>query len=128
MRSTPNCSRAPCSPRSRRRTRASPQTGASAARNFFAGASGNGRTAIRQILRAARRMAQKRNRIERARSRYDNREWVVARRARTKHLIERGGLVAKARLVELADDDPALLLGAFLDLAHHLPNGSDHVC
>src|SRR3546814_13178685 len=55
--------------------------------------------------------------IERARSRYDNREWVVARRARTKHLIELGGLVAKARLVELADDDRALLYGAFLDLA-----------
>src|SRR3546814_1847736 len=53
---------------------------------------------IRQILRAARRLAQKRNRIERARSRYDNREWVVARRARTKLLIELGGLVAKARL------------------------------
>src|SRR3546814_3703683 len=46
-----------------------------------------------------------------------NREWVVARRARTKHLIELGGLVAKARLVELADDDRALLYGAFLDLA-----------
>src|SRR3546814_11872000 len=67
---------------------------------------------IRQILRAARRLAQKRNRIERARSRYDNREWVVARRARTKLLIELGGLVAKARLVELADDDRALLYGA----------------
>src|SRR3546814_11739823 len=72
---------------------------------------------IRQILRAARRLAQKRNRIERARSRYDNREWVVARRAPTKHLIEIGGLVAKARLVELADDDRALLYGTFLDLA-----------
>src|SRR3546814_14070961 len=46
-----------------------------------------------------------------------NREWVVARRARTKHLIELGGLVAKARLVELADDDRALLYGAFLDPA-----------
>lgn len=41
----------------------------------------------------------------------------MARRARTKHLIELGGLVAKAGLVELADDDRALLYGAFLDLA-----------
>jgi hypothetical protein len=41
----------------------------------------------------------------------------VTRRARTKHLIELGGLVAKAGLVELADDDRAMLYGAFLDLA-----------
>jgi hypothetical protein len=71
-------------------------------------------------MQAARRLAQKRNRIEQARSRYDNREWVVARRARTKHLIELGGLVAKAGLVELADDDRAMLYGAFLDLAQQL--------
>src|SRR3546814_577354 len=71
---------------------------------FFRGRERKRSNRIRQILRAARRLAQKRNRIERARSRYDNREWVVARRARTKHLIELGGLVAKARLVELADD------------------------
>src|SRR3546814_14428022 len=81
---------------------------------------------IRQILRAARRLAQKRNRIERARSRYDNREWVVARRARTKHLIELGGLVAKARLVELADDHPALLYGAFLYTAPQFHSANPH--
>lgn len=44
----------------------------------------------------------------------------MARRARTKQLIELGGLVAKAGLVELADDDRALLYGAFLDLAQQL--------
>lgn len=44
----------------------------------------------------------------------------MARRARTKHLIELGGLVAKAGLVDLAHDDRALLYGAFLDLAHQL--------
>lgn len=44
----------------------------------------------------------------------------MARRARTKHLIELGGLVAKAGLVELADDDRAMLYGAFLDLARQL--------
>lgn len=48
----------------------------------------------------------------------------MARRARTKHLIELGGLVAKAGLVELADDDRALLYGAFLDLAHQLRDDS----
>ncbi|MBA4040388.1 MAG: conjugal transfer protein TraD [Sphingobium sp.] len=42
------------------------------------------------------------------------REWVVKRRERTRHLIELGGLVMKAGLVELADDDRAVLYGAFL--------------
>jgi hypothetical protein len=42
---------------------------------------------------------------------------VVARRERTRHLIELGGLVQKAGLVAIADDDRAMLYGAFLDLA-----------
>ena len=42
---------------------------------------------------------------------------MVARRERTKHLIELGGLVQKAGLVTLADDDRATLYGAFLDVA-----------
>lgn len=41
----------------------------------------------------------------------------MARRERTKHLIELGGLVQKAGLAVLADDDRALLYGAFLDVA-----------
>ena len=45
---------------------------------------------------------------------------MVARRERTKHLIELGGLVQKAGLVTLADDDRATLYGAFLDLAARL--------
>lgn len=44
----------------------------------------------------------------------------MARRERTRHLIELGGLVQKAGLVEIADDDRALLYGAFLDLADRL--------
>lgn len=67
-----------------------------------------------------RRLAQKRNRIELARSRFDTRFWVVTRRARTRHLIELGALVLKADLVALAGDDRALLYGAFLDLAARL--------
>jgi hypothetical protein len=42
------------------------------------------------------------------------REWVVKRRERTRHLIELGGLVVKAGLVDLTDDDRATLYGAFL--------------
>ena len=44
----------------------------------------------------------------------------MARRERTKHLIELGGLVQKAGLIGIADDDRALLYGAFLDLAARL--------
>lgn len=41
----------------------------------------------------------------------------MARRERTRHLIELGGLVQKAGLVGITDDDRALLYGAFLALA-----------
>ncbi|PBN41374.1 conjugal transfer protein TraD [Sphingobium sp. D43FB] len=45
------------------------------------------------------------------------REGQVKRRERTRQLIELGGLVVKAGLVDLADDDRATLYGAFLTLA-----------
>lgn len=61
-----------------------------------------------------------RNRLDLARTRADTRQWVQDRRARTRHLIELGGLVQKAGLVELVNDDRATLLGAFLDLAARL--------
>lgn len=41
----------------------------------------------------------------------------MQRRERTRHLIELGGLVRKAGLVDLADDDRAILYGAMLELA-----------
>jgi hypothetical protein len=41
----------------------------------------------------------------------------VKRRERTRHLIELGGLVVKAGLVDLTDDDRATLYGAFLATA-----------
>jgi hypothetical protein len=44
----------------------------------------------------------------------------VERRERTHQLIELGGLVQKARLAELVDDDRAVLLGAFLSLTDQL--------
>ena len=53
------------------------------------------------------------------------RDWAKARRERTRHLIELGGLVQKAGLVELVDDDRATLLGAFLDLADRLRSADD---
>ena len=39
------------------------------------------------------------------------------RRIRTRHLIELGGLVAKAGLIDLFDDDRATLYGALMELA-----------
>ena len=64
-----------------------------------------------------------RNRLDRDRARHDTRQWVQDRRARTRHLIELGGLVQKAGLVELLDDDRATLLGALLALADQLQHG-----
>ncbi len=48
------------------------------------------------------------------------RDWQVKRRERTRHLIELGGLVVKAGLIDLTDDDRATLYGAFLMVADRL--------
>jgi len=44
----------------------------------------------------------------------------MKRRERTRHLIELGGLVIKAGLVDLTDDNRAALYGAFLTVAAKL--------
>ena len=44
----------------------------------------------------------------------------MRRREQTRHLIELGGLVQKSGLVELVDDDRAVLYGAFLEIADTL--------
>jgi Conjugal transfer protein TraD len=41
----------------------------------------------------------------------------MKRRQRTRQLIELGGLMAKAGLIELTDDDRAVLFGVMLDAA-----------
>jgi len=70
-----------------------------------------------------------RNRLVLAQNRADTRDWAQERRARTRQLIELGGLVQKAGLVELLDDDRATLLGALLEMAERLqadgPEGTD---
>ncbi|WP_424140404.1 conjugal transfer protein TraD [Roseomonas chloroacetimidivorans] len=58
-------------------------------------------------------------------ARSDTRDWAQARRDRTRHLIELGGLLTKAGLVELVQDDRATLLGALLELAGRLREGDD---
>lgn len=59
-------------------------------------------------------------RLEALAARTDRRSWVMQRRERTRHLIELGGLVQKAGLVELTDDDRATMLGALLGVADAL--------
>ena len=42
------------------------------------------------------------------------RTWQVERRKRTRHLIELGGLVVEAGIVDLTGDDCAMIFGALL--------------
>src|ERR1700687_4870988 len=55
-----------------------------------------------------------RNRQQAARARHDMRTWEGRRRKRTRHLIELGGLVVKAGIVDLTGDDRATIFGALL--------------
>lgn len=48
------------------------------------------------------------------------RSWQVERRKRTRHLIELGGLVVKAGIVDLTCDDRAIIYGALLWAADKL--------
>jgi hypothetical protein len=79
---------------------------------------------MRQQLTATRtallRNRAARNRHQAARARHDVSVWQVERRKRTRHLIELGGLVVKAGIVDLTDDDRATLLGALLWMADKL--------
>ena len=69
---------------------------------------------------ALSRLTAARHRLEARKARTDMREWQVKRRERTRQLIELGGLVVKAGLVELSNDDRATLYGAFLTIAAKL--------
>jgi hypothetical protein len=71
-------------------------------------------------LAALNRNRVARNRHQGARARHDMRTWQVERRKRTRHLIELGGLVVKAGIVELTDDDRAMIYGALLWMANKL--------
>jgi Conjugal transfer protein TraD len=71
-------------------------------------------------LAALRRNRAARNRHQAARARHDMRTWQVERRQRTRHLIELGGLVVKAGIVDLTRDDRAVIYGALLWMADKL--------
>src|SRR3546814_7890513 len=72
---------------------------------------------MQTIVRAQAKLQQATLRTEAGQRRHDSREWVMRRKERTRHLIELGGLVQKAGLVDLTDDDRATLYGAMLELA-----------
>ncbi len=57
-------------------------------------------------------------------ARHDRRDWQVKRRERTRHLIELGGLIVKAGIVELVDDDRAVILGLLVEAAAKLQGGN----
>jgi hypothetical protein len=71
-------------------------------------------------LAALERNRATRNRQQAARGRHDMRAWQVERRKRTRHLIELGGLIVKAGVMELTSDDRAIILGALVWMADKL--------
>src|SRR5260370_2666554 len=75
---------------------------------------------LRVTLEELGRNRAARNRQQAARSRHDMRAWQVERRKRTRHLIELGRLVVKARGVDLTGDDRAIILVALLSMADKL--------
>ncbi len=89
--------------------------------DFFRGARRDAGSAAPGGATVWRRMQAARCRLLSRRVRDDRREWVVKRRERTRQLIELGGLVAKAGIVELTDDDRAVIFGALLSIAGGAP-------
>ena len=69
---------------------------------------------------ALKRNRAARNRLQAARARRDRRSWQMDRRKRTRQLIELGGLMKKAGIVEITGDDRTLIFGALLWMADRL--------
>ena len=76
--------------------------------------------ALRISSARLRRSEQALTRLLKRRAMSGARDWRMERRDRTRHLIELGGLVQKAGLVELTEDDRATMLGALLEAADAL--------
>src|SRR3979411_2041890 len=94
--------------------------GRSAGPRSFRAGRGELHRQLSATLAALGRNRAARNRQQAARGRRDMRTWQVERRKRTRHLIELGGLVVKARIVELTGDDRATIVGALLWMADKL--------
>ncbi len=87
---------------------------------MFFRAKSNARPGARRDDSSHRTDSVLRARLQLRRARHDTRDWQVKRRERTRQLIELGGLIAKAGLVELTNDDRALIYGALIDVASRL--------
>ena len=83
--------------------------GRSAGPRSFRDEQGDLHQRLTAIMAALKRNRAARNRHQAARARNDMRTWQVERRKRTKHLIELGGLVVKAGVVDLTGDDLATM-------------------
>ncbi len=81
--------------------------------------------ALRTSYRSLRRIEQALARLRKARALNGHRDWVRDRRARTRLLIEYGGLLVKAGLPERVEDDRATLLGALLMIRDQLEGLGD---
>src|SRR3954464_3868946 len=88
-------------------------------RSFRAGR-GELRRQLSATLAALPRNRAARYRYQAARARHDMRTWQVERRKRTRHLIELGGLVVKAGIIDLTGDDRTTILGALIWIAEKL--------
>jgi hypothetical protein len=78
-------------------------------------------------LAAQRRNRAAANRLQATRTRHDRHDWQMDRRTRTRQLIELGGLMKKAGIVEITRDDRTLIFGALLWMADRLEGEqSDH--
>jgi len=104
------------------------------ARPSFAANDAPGRTTPQElkrelvtIVRLFRHNQTAMRRVEAVKARSDTKTWVMDRRARTRHLIELGGLVEKSGLyAALGDDDPdAALLGALLMLRDRIAGAGE---
>ncbi len=87
---------------------------------FFQGRARRAAPAAERHTGGARAQPGGAQRQQAARARHDMRTWQVERRKRTRHLIEPGGLVVKAVIVDLTDDDRTTIFGALLWMADRL--------
>ena len=94
--------------------------GPSAGSRFFKESRGELHQRLTAIMAALRRNRAAHNRHQAQRALHDMRTWQVERRKRTRHLIELGGLVVKAGIVDLTGDDRVTILGALIWAAEKL--------
>lgn len=92
---------------------------------FFESRSRRTGSELSATLAALQRNRAARNRRQAEQARNDMRTWQVERRRRTRHLIELGGLVVKAGIVDLTGDDRSMIFDALIWIADKLRSEDD---